>query len=119
MLLLDRAGQVGGLLEHSEGKDGERTVAIPRFLCGSPLLCRLRTVLFWPRWQGLICTDSISGFMRPGKPSSFCNYFVESHLPASRWLVGERMRQPRQRSGRTILGGGARLHLGSTGPGLT
>jgi hypothetical protein len=48
LLLLDRAGQVGGSVEHSEGKGGESVVAILRFLCGSPRSCRLRTVLFWP-----------------------------------------------------------------------
>jgi hypothetical protein len=26
-----------------------------------------------------LCTDYISGFMGLGKPSSFCNYFVEPH----------------------------------------
>jgi hypothetical protein len=30
-------------VEHSEGKGGESDMAIPRFLCGSPRLCRLRT----------------------------------------------------------------------------
>jgi hypothetical protein len=40
----------------------------------------------------LICIDRISGFMGPGKPSSFDNYFVESYLPASRWFVRGRMR---------------------------
>jgi hypothetical protein len=49
LLLLDWAGQVGGSVEHSEGKGGESAVAIPMFLCGSPHLCRLRTTLFWPR----------------------------------------------------------------------
>jgi hypothetical protein len=48
LLLLDQAGQVGGLVEHSEGKGGESAVAILRFLCGSPRPCRLRTALFWP-----------------------------------------------------------------------
>jgi hypothetical protein len=43
LLLLDRAGPIGGSVEHSEGKDGVSVVAIPRFLCGSPRLCRLRT----------------------------------------------------------------------------
>jgi hypothetical protein len=28
-----------------------------------------------------LCTDRISGFMGPDKPSSFCNYYVEPHLP--------------------------------------
>jgi hypothetical protein len=36
-------GHLGGSVEHSEGKDGESVVAISRFLCGSPRLCRLRT----------------------------------------------------------------------------
>jgi hypothetical protein len=48
LLLLDRAGQVGGSVEHSEGKGGESVVAILRFLCGSHHLCRLRTVPFCP-----------------------------------------------------------------------
>jgi hypothetical protein len=30
-------------VEHLEGKYGESVVAILRFLCGSPGLCRLRT----------------------------------------------------------------------------
>jgi hypothetical protein len=29
----------------------------------------------------LICTDRMSGFMGPDKPSSFYNYFVESYIP--------------------------------------
>jgi hypothetical protein len=33
-----------------------------------------------------LCTDRMSGFMGPNKPSnkpsSFCNYYVEPHLPA-------------------------------------
>jgi hypothetical protein len=35
-------------VEHSEGKGGERAVDIPRFQGGSPRLCRLRTISFWP-----------------------------------------------------------------------
>jgi hypothetical protein len=30
-----------------------------------------------------LCTNRMSFFMRPSKPSSFCNYFVELHLPTS------------------------------------
>jgi hypothetical protein len=30
-----------------------------------------------------LCTDRMPGFMGLGKQSSFCNYFVEPHLPAS------------------------------------
>jgi hypothetical protein len=46
LLLLDRAGQVGGSVDHSKGKGEESDVAIPRFLCSSPRPCRLRTVSF-------------------------------------------------------------------------
>jgi hypothetical protein len=56
--------------DHSEGKGGERDMAFLRFQDGSPCLCRLRTTLFWPRWQSLICTDHVSGFMGPAKPHS-------------------------------------------------
>jgi hypothetical protein len=41
-------GHLGGSVEHSEGKDDESAVAISRFLCGSPHLCRLRT-------EGFLC----------------------------------------------------------------
>jgi hypothetical protein len=44
-----------GSMEHSEGKGGDNIVAIPRFLCGSPRPCRLRTAPFWLRWQALSC----------------------------------------------------------------
>jgi hypothetical protein len=30
-----------------------------------------------------LCTDRMPSFMGPGKPSSFCNYFVKPHLLAS------------------------------------
>jgi hypothetical protein len=39
-------GHLGGPVEYSEGKGGESVVAILRFLCGSPRLCRLRTEEF-------------------------------------------------------------------------
>jgi hypothetical protein len=58
LLLLDRAGQVRGLVEHSEGKGGESDVAILRFLCGSPHSCRLSTMPFWPRWKALSCVQT-------------------------------------------------------------
>jgi hypothetical protein len=38
-----------------------------------------------------LCTDRMSGFMGPDKPSSFCNYYVEPHLPAA-FTFGGRMR---------------------------
>jgi hypothetical protein len=34
---------LGGSVEHSKGKDGESAMAIPRFMCGRPRLCWLRT----------------------------------------------------------------------------
>jgi hypothetical protein len=57
---LDRASR--GSVEHSKGKGRGSDVAIPRFLCGSPCLCRLSTTSFWPRWQALICIGRMSGF---------------------------------------------------------
>jgi hypothetical protein len=36
-------GHLGGSVKHSEGKDGKSVVAVMRFLCGTPHLCRLRT----------------------------------------------------------------------------
>jgi hypothetical protein len=30
-----------------------------------------------------LCTDCMLGFMGPDKPSSFCNYYIKPHLPAS------------------------------------
>jgi hypothetical protein len=84
LLMLDWVGQLGGSVEHSEGRDGESVVAILRFLCGSPCPCWLRTTPFWPRWQVLSCVLTVCRvFMGPDKLSSFCNYFVEPHLLAS------------------------------------
>jgi hypothetical protein len=40
--------QVGGSVEHSEGKGVESVVAISRFLCDSPRLCQVRTGHFGP-----------------------------------------------------------------------
>jgi hypothetical protein len=41
-----------------------------------------------------LCTDRMSGFMGPDKPSRFCNYYIEPHLPAScgAFTFGGRMR---------------------------
>jgi hypothetical protein len=61
---------LGGPVEHSEGKDRESVVAILRFLCGSPCLCRLRI-------EGLIPVSkywtyrSHAGDYGPSKPSSW------------------------------------------------
>jgi hypothetical protein len=48
LLLLDRVGQVGGSVEHLEGKGGDSAVAILRFLRGSTRPCWLKTAPFWP-----------------------------------------------------------------------
>jgi hypothetical protein len=58
LLLLDQVGQIGRLVEHSEGKGEESDVPISRFLCGSPRPCRLRIAPFWPRWQALSCVPT-------------------------------------------------------------
>jgi hypothetical protein len=95
LLLLDRTGQVGGLVEHSEGKGRESAVSISRFLCGSPHPYQLRTAPCCPRWQALSCVLTICRvFMGPDMPSSFCNYLVEPHLSAScgAFTFGGRMR---------------------------
>jgi hypothetical protein len=41
-----------------------------------------------------LCTDRMLGFMVLDKPNSFCNYYVEPHLPAScsAFTFGGRMR---------------------------
>jgi hypothetical protein len=70
-------GQLGGPVEHSEGKGGESVVIILRFLCGSPRLCRLRTEglipvsKYWMYWSHagdigpvrlVICHQQMLGF---------------------------------------------------------
>jgi hypothetical protein len=49
-----------------------------------------------------LCTDRISGFMGSDKLSSFCNYYVEPHLPAScgSFTFGGRMRPRAKTSSR-------------------
>jgi hypothetical protein len=41
-----------------------------------------------------LCTDRMLGFMGPNKLSSFCNYYVEPHLPTlcGAFTFGGRMR---------------------------
>jgi hypothetical protein len=50
--------------------------------------------VFAPMASLELCTDRMSGFMGPDKPSSFCNYYVEPHLPTScgAFTFGGRMR---------------------------
>jgi hypothetical protein len=49
-----------------------------------------------------LCTDRMSGFMGLDKPSSFCNYYIEPHLPAScgAFTFGGRMRPRAKTSSR-------------------
>jgi hypothetical protein len=78
-------GHLGGLVEHSEGMGGESVVAIPRFLCGSPCLCRLRT-------EGLVPMSkywmyrSHAGVYGSSKPSSWSS--TEAWLKSTASLVG-------------------------------
>jgi hypothetical protein len=91
------------LVEHSKGKDVHSVVTIPRFLCGSPRPCRLRTMLFWPQWKALSSVlTTCRVFMGPDKPSSFCNCLVEPHLLAScgAFTFGGRMRPRAKTSSR-------------------
>jgi hypothetical protein len=41
-----------------------------------------------------LCTDRMSSFMGPDMPSSFCNYYIEPHLPTlcGAFTFGGRMR---------------------------
>jgi hypothetical protein len=57
------------------------------------MLVKDRTVLA-PTVNLELCIDRMLGFMGPDKPSSFCNYYVEPHLPAScgAFTFGGRMR---------------------------
>jgi hypothetical protein len=92
LLLLDWVGQVGGLVEHLEGKDGESAVAIPRFLCGNPRSYRSRTAPFWPRWQALSCVlTTCQVFMGLGKPSSPVTT-SPNYTPCLKVVVGGGMR---------------------------
>jgi hypothetical protein len=63
-VVVTRQGKYGKV-DHSEGMGGERVMAILRFHDGSPRLCQLRTVSFWPRWQALICNDRKLGLCGP------------------------------------------------------
>jgi hypothetical protein len=49
-----------------------------------------------------LCINRMSSFMGPDKPSSFCNYYVELHLPAScgAFTFGGRMRPRAKTSSR-------------------
>jgi hypothetical protein len=83
-------GHLGGSVEHSEGKGGESVVAILRFLCGSPCLCRLRT-------EGLVPVSkywtyqSHASVYGPSKPSSLLSIEDGFTLTASMTTLGEKL----------------------------
>jgi hypothetical protein len=45
-------------------------VAILRLMCGNHPLVSIKVRSFWSRWQALICTGCMAGFLGLGKPSS-------------------------------------------------
>jgi hypothetical protein len=59
-------------------------------------------VILAPMTSLELYTDRRSGFMGPDKPSSFCNYYVEPHLPAlcCVFTFGGRMRPRAKTSSR-------------------
>jgi hypothetical protein len=80
-LMLDKMetgwGHFRGSVEHSECKGRESAVAIPRFLCGSPCMCQLRTEGLVPVSKYWTCR-SHAGVYGPSKSSSL--------LPTEAWL---------------------------------
>jgi hypothetical protein len=63
----------------------------------------VKDLSFWPRWQALICTDRISGFMGTGKSSSPVTT-LSNRTPCfvvACWMDNE---APGWRSGRVSLG---------------
>jgi hypothetical protein len=79
-------------------------MAIPRFQGSSPRLCWLSTVSFGPWWQALICTDYMSGFMKPDKPSSPVTTLLNRKSLLHGGLLKGEWGSPGWRPGRTIAG---------------
>jgi hypothetical protein len=83
-------GHLGGPVEHLEGNGGESVVAILRFLCGSPRLCRLRT-------EGLIPVSkywtyrSHAGVYGSSKPSSLSSIKDDFTPTVSMAALGEKL----------------------------
>jgi hypothetical protein len=73
---------LGGLVEHSEGKGEDSVVAIPRFLCGSPRLCQLRTERlvpvskYWTYWSHAGDMSPISLLAYCWQMFGFLHYFI-------------------------------------------
>jgi hypothetical protein len=90
----DRAGQFGkrGSLEREGRGECCDNSEVSR-LYPLPVSVKDRAVLA-PMTIFELCTDRMSCFMGPGKLSSFCNYYVEPHLPTScgTFTFGGRMR---------------------------
>jgi hypothetical protein len=104
-------------VDHLEGKDEKRVVAIMRFQGGSPRLCQLRTTLFCPRWQFLICTGRMSDFMGSDKPSSPVTT-LSNRTPCFE-VFCSRENETVQDDGRAGYRWESRLHPGSRKPILT
>jgi hypothetical protein len=79
----DRAGQFGKRGSHE--REGRRECCdnfeVSR-LYPLPVSVKDHAVLA-PMTIFELCTDRMSCFMGSGKSSSFCNYYVEPHLPTS------------------------------------
>jgi hypothetical protein len=112
-------GHLGGPVEHSEGKGGESVVTIPRFLCGSPRLCWLRTDELVPvskYWT----YRSHAGVYGPSKPSSLSSTDAWLKHTASLVGLGEKLRRvPRTtQSGWEVESGALFLRRSSIRPTL-
>jgi hypothetical protein len=85
-------GHLGRPVKHSKGKGAESVVTIPRFLCGSPRLCCLRT-------DGLVPVSkywmyrSHAGVYGPSKPSSLSSTDAWLKPTASLARLGEKLRR--------------------------
>jgi hypothetical protein len=79
----DRTGQLGemGSLEREGCEECYDNSEVSRLL-PPPMSVKDRAILASMTSLEL-CTNRMSGFMRPYKPSSFCNYYVKLHLHAS------------------------------------
>jgi hypothetical protein len=80
-------GHLGGSVEDSEEKGGDSVVAIPRFLCGSLRLCRLRTEGLVPE-SNYWMYRSHAGVYGPSKPSSLPS--IDTWLKPTALLAGLR-----------------------------
>jgi hypothetical protein len=92
-------------VDHTEGKGGERVVAVLRFQCGSPRLCRLRTTSFCPLWTSFDLYWPHVGFMGPGEPSSPVTTLLNRPSLLRGGLLEGEWDSPGRRSGWTIAGG--------------